>query len=291
MLETPRDVKRLVGMFHVLAGMVGQEVDWIDLLGYCALQTKFSNTVARIRREPEDFVEDAISVRALARQSERRSGSLRNILEEVLNGTERGEGASDLLKFLFPSLLGKLGRETAHADALRLRRPLLTTLRLGLLPGAYSRADIISLAAKTPEEIEQFLRNAHKNDGLAPFIDRLDDLYRDLKDINHVQFWKGIGKFVRKPDCEWMSTFQPMHDIIQNFAGILLRAVSHDKLFREIAGVVFTNLRNVDETVLTVSWLRTHIFMYGLFGSEKRQEDGAFLAAEQTEAVARDPIW
>ena len=36
-IHTPRDIRRLVGTFHVLAGMLYGEVDWIDLLAYSAL--------------------------------------------------------------------------------------------------------------------------------------------------------------------------------------------------------------------------------------------------------------
>ena len=38
LIRTPRDVKRLVGVFHVLMGMVRNEVDWFDVLGLAALQ-------------------------------------------------------------------------------------------------------------------------------------------------------------------------------------------------------------------------------------------------------------
>jgi len=161
-------------------------------------------------------------------------------------------------------------------------------LRLGLLPGGYSRAAIQSLVTQSPEQIETLLRDAYNKDTLSMLIDRLDDLYSDLAGIDHVQFWKGIGRFLRKPDCEWMTSYQPMHEVIRNFAGILQRAISRNESLRSVATNVFKNLRNADEDVLTASWLRGHIYMYGLYGNEKRPEETAFLNAEQTNALARE---
>jgi hypothetical protein len=146
----------------------------------------------------------------------------------------------------------------------------------------------LSLVRQTPDEIAQSLRFAHDNNRLGSLIDRLDDLYYGLTDINHVRFWKGVAKFVRKPDCEWMTSFQPMHDVIHNFARMLLLAVLRKDSFKSSAKEVFTNLRNDNEDVLTAQWLRSHFSMYGLFGANKGRSEGAFLTLEQTEAVAHD---
>jgi predicted KAP-like P-loop ATPase len=51
-IETPRDIKRLIGTFHVLCGMLNQEVDWIDLLAYSTLLVKAPGTVSYIRSNP-----------------------------------------------------------------------------------------------------------------------------------------------------------------------------------------------------------------------------------------------
>jgi hypothetical protein len=137
-------------------------------------------------------------------------------------------------------------------------------LRLGLLPGSYSKAEILSLVTKEPDEIAQFLNTAYDKNTLGPLIDYLDNLYGGLIDINHLRFWKGVANFLRKPDCQWMASFQPMENIIQNFAWILLKAILHDASFRPIATNVFTNLRRDDEEVLAAAWLRIHIYMHGL---------------------------
>jgi hypothetical protein len=288
-IETPRDIKRLVGTFHVLCGMLNQEVDWIDLLAYSTLLIKAPGTAGKIRTNPGQFCDEILDFATAWEGAEERDMPLPDRLHKRIAPEESDEGTKKLIGFLFPSLSDQPRNldPLESRDALRLRRPLLTTLHLGLLPGGYSKADILSLVTKQPEEGAQSLRIAYDKNDLAPLIDRLNDLYSGLTDINHVQFWKGVAGFVRKPDCVWMTSFSPMYDVIQNFAKILLLAVRRNESFRPIAAKVFINLRNADEDVLTAAWLRMHIFMHGLFG-RRRQEAEAFLTSEQTEACARD---
>ena len=49
LIATPRDIRRLIGAFHVLVGMVGTEVDWIDLLGFSIIHVKAPGTLERIK--------------------------------------------------------------------------------------------------------------------------------------------------------------------------------------------------------------------------------------------------
>jgi hypothetical protein len=291
-IETPRDVKRLVGIFHVLGGMLSPEVAWIDLLAYSALMTKAPGTVTKIRSNPEAFCEDFFDAmtfaEAFADQIEERELPLTERLSKLIPPGENNEGVRNLIGFLFPSLSDHPRPVEEYSDALCRRRPLLTTLRLGLLPGSYSKADILSLVTKEPDEIAQSLTAAYDNNTLGPLIDYLDNLYSGLVDIDHVRFWKGVAGFLRKPDCLWMTSFQPMYYVIQNFARILLSAVVQNESFRPVAATVFINLRKADEDVLTAAWLRTHIFVHGLFGNEKRGDEAAFLTSEETETCARE---
>ena len=165
---------------------------------------------------------------------------------------------------------------------------MLTALHLGLAPGQCSRNDIENLVQLKPELIERELRNAYDQDTLDQLIDRLDDLYASLGNIDHVALWKGVAAFVRKPDCEWMTSFVPMSDITYRFSSILERAVLNNDDLRTKAGTVFTNLRNFEEDELTAFWLRHHFFRHGLFGNQEKANYGAFLTREQTEALARD---
>src|SRR6185437_748601 len=121
-----------------------------------------------------------------------------------------------------------------------------------------------SLVRDKPDAIQRTLQRAYGDDSLARLIDRLDDLYGCLHNVDHVAFWRAVAAFLRKPDCEWIRSYQPMHEVGRNFAAVLEKAVVRDERMRQTATMVFTNLRNADDTVLTALWLRHHIFEHGL---------------------------
>jgi hypothetical protein len=118
--------------------MLRGEVDWIDLLGYCGLLIKAPGTVAKMRRDPDDFSDEVLSKRTILRMAQSDKPSVDDRLRELIPASELNEYAKSLLGFLFPSLSENQRRAMDHADAMYKRRPLLNTLRLGLLPGAYS---------------------------------------------------------------------------------------------------------------------------------------------------------
>jgi hypothetical protein len=244
-IDTPRDIKRLVGTFHVLCGMLNHEVDWIDLLAYSTLLIKAPGTAGKIRNTPAQFCEEILDVVTASVNFEDKRLPLPDRLHKRIPPDEDNDGTKELIGFLFPWLSNQPRNLDLpeSRDALRLRRPLLTTLHPGLLPGHYSKAEILSLVTKQPEEMAQFLSSVYEKNALAPLLDRLNDLYNGLTDINHVQFWKGVASFVRKPDYLWMTSFSPMYDVIQNFARMLLLAVKQNESFRPIAAKVFSNLK------------------------------------------------
>jgi predicted KAP-like P-loop ATPase len=135
-IDTIRDISRLTGTFHAIGGMLRDEVDWIDLLGFCALLTKAPQTVEVIRAHPDQFTDEIFSeagmIRAMA--SEKLSAAER--LNSLVPAAENRESVKQLLAFLFPTLSdASRSHDNTRLDALFRRRPLLTTLRLGLVPG------------------------------------------------------------------------------------------------------------------------------------------------------------
>src|SRR4029077_2826460 len=109
-----------------------------------------------------------------------------------------------------------------------------------------------------------------------------------LPNVNHVRFWKGVGLFLKKPDCEWIKSYNRMHEVVQSFSEILERAVLRNPSFQRTATSVFSNLRSGGEDQLTACWLRRQIFLHGLFGRKQRPDNASILDARQTEAMARE---
>jgi len=288
-IDTIRDISRLTGTFHAIAGMLRDEVDWIDLLGYCALLTKAPQTVEVIRARPDEFTDDIFSEAGVVRAMAAEKQSVSERLNNLVPAAENHESVKKLLAFLFPTLSDTSRRhDNTRFDALFRRRPLLTTLRMGLVPGEYSRDEIRALFTKMPAEIAAALRQAYDNDTIATLIDRFDDIYSELPSIDHVNLWQGIAVFAKKPDCEWIRSYSPMHEVVQNLAEVLERCVLRNPSFQTAAATIFTNLRNQGEDELTAHWLRRQIFLHGLFGRDRRSDNALILTDKQTEAVAED---
>jgi hypothetical protein len=232
-------------------------------------------------------VEDAVSIRAIARRQDWDKKPLSERTSSFLPGGESRDGIVRLLGYMLPAFQeGRSTDQPKHSDALSLRRPLLTTLRLGLIPGAFSRRHIEALIAD-PNRIEAALRKAAQDDTLAALIDRLDDLYLELNDVDHVKLWSAIGGFLGKQDRSWITSYQPMHEVIRAFAEVLTRTVRRKATFRDTAAEVFTELKRANEICLTSHLLRHHLFVHGLFGCRREGGNDWFMTAEQTEAASQ----
>jgi len=285
-IHTPRDVSRLVGVFHVLANMLYGEVDSIDLLAYSALLIKAPATVAKIRRDPDEFSDDLMSRRALGRLASDKEQSLSERLKELIPPAELNDCTKILLGYLFPSLSEGERQSSEHGDAFHRRRPLLNALRLGLLPGAYSRDEIRVLFESDLETVKSRLQEAYHKDAIDALTDRINDLYSELKPNRQISFWRGIGAFAAKPDYEWLVAYSEMHEKINNFANILEQAARRDEVHREDAVKVFSQLCSDGENELTAFWLRSHFFALGLYGHKQESSGRLFLNSSQVEAMA-----
>jgi predicted KAP-like P-loop ATPase len=69
-LTTPREVLRATSVFRVLAGMVGEEVEALDLIALSVLQTRFPELYQPIRDTPEFFAPNLLTITGVARWSE-----------------------------------------------------------------------------------------------------------------------------------------------------------------------------------------------------------------------------
>lgn len=288
-ISTPRDIARLIGTFHAIAGMLRDEVDWIDILGFCSLIIKAPQTAELIKSKPDEFSEEVLSEGAMVRRMADEKIPTADKLNKLLPSSENQDGIRRLIGFLFPQFSTRSSRrDEIRLDAIFRRRPLLTTLRLGLLPGDYSRSAIETLMVQEPGVIAETLRKTYASDLLAQLMDRLDDVYSEAPKINHVAFWQGVGAFLKKPDCEWLASYSPMHEVVQNMSEMLERCVLRNPAFQPTATTIFSNLRSQGEDELTAHWLRRQIFLHGLFGQQRRPQNAPILTAEQTEALAKD---
>jgi hypothetical protein len=292
LLSTMRDVKRLAGTFQAILGLVWGEADWIDVLGYCVLLTKAPATAALIRHDPERMVDNPLSGAEVIRRSGDRQAISDAISELMVAKGEDTPALRELLRLLFPGVT-RASRPSEHADPLSDRRTLLTVLRLGILPGAWTREQVITFFNRPPANIAEDLQVLTREDRLSGLIDRLDDIYDQLTGIDMPNMWRGIAAFLhRGPDDPAVAT---VHMIwrIDSFADLLVRWCKRNPPLRAQAGIIFETLRLDHEISLVSHWLHRHAFVWGLFGRENRGGERWFLNAADTERMSREQsnIW
>jgi ABC-type lipoprotein export system ATPase subunit len=280
LLRTPRDTKRLVSSFKIMRAVVGEEVDWIDLLGFSLVASKFPKTLERIRATPERCVVNPISTAEhIRRMSTRESGT--DQLDAIIDKSEDSEGLRRLLGTLFPDLARANSRSTEHSDALSVRRCLYSVLRLGLIPNAVTRADIARLLSSSDRDVEAALREVAARDALEPLLDRLDDVYFETG-ADHCGFWSGVASFLKRPAKIDVNSIPGTRSIVDAFGNVLSRAVVRNKNLIAAATEVTHFLHTEGDLTLVPSWLRDHQYGYGILGIERRGVDGLWLSEEAT---------
>lgn len=286
-IDNLRDIHRLLGTFHVLIGMLKGEVDTIDVLAYCALLVKAPTTVSMMRKSPADFLSDMISSNDVQRFYENENLSPPDKLERLIPESERNDGILNILQFLLPAF-DFSGKRSPHPDAFDRRRPFLTTLRLGLLPGAYSRDEVKALLVSGRDAIFAKFQDSYGGGVLEQLMDRIAEIYMDIPSENESEIWAGVADFVRKSDRDWMQSYSPMYIICRDFCEMMYGFIIKEPTFRERAMAIFEKLSEQDDTELTSYWLHTHFFIYGLYGCENRGGSYWFLDAEQSQKLAQE---
>lgn len=278
LIATPRDIKRVIGTFRALRGMVREEVDWLDLLGYCVLLTKNPDVAERVRDNVDSVVGNPRSIVESIRRSEVKEHNERR--RAHILGPEAEPGLTALVTTLFPSL-GSEKQADQYPDPICERRPLLTVLRLGLIPGTWSRERIAEIFCKPAAEVSSILHKLWSDDELGPFFDRLDDIFPSYLS-NSENFWLGASDFLSRKESTWLDRYVPRIALTKDFANLLLRTGRGDASANSIAKSTLSTLNNRDDIALVSEWLRAHIFEHGLHGREPRHQGHWFLSRDET---------
>ena len=190
---------------------------------------------------------------------------------------------SKILLLLFPSLDDIHSVRDRVPDRICMRRPLLTVLRLGLVPGVVSKDSIIEFLSLDRDGMEKNLNRELAEDRFGSFYDRLSNVYLSSSVVNHEDFWRAVGASLKKPDSNWPSEYSSMSTIARNFTLLFEGAITHGENFKDQAKNVFMSLQNDGDVTLTAELLRSHMVHYGLFGWAERGETAAFFNKKQAE--------
>lgn len=291
LLSTPRDIQRLAGHIHVLEGAVRGEVDWVDLVAYSMLLVKAPETVSSIRRNPERVVEDPIdaqewSARINARIDGDRGRTAPLDFQQVQ--VEAGSEVRKLLSYLFPRFSAPEDRQRRdiNADALRYRRPLLTLLHLGLIPGAVSRAELESFVALRMEDVQAQLELRLRDGRLGPLIDRMHESYPDIRTNNAFETWRGIARFIEPPANEWLLAYTGEAERIRAFEKVAIGRMEKDPKFSETLKQLCHEWIAGGFINIATDVIRAHFFLHGMYGRTARGATGQVISPVDIENLA-----
>jgi hypothetical protein len=271
-LATPRDVHRTIGTFRVLAPMVGVEVDPLDLLGLAALQTRYPDAYEAIRRAPERFATTYAGEAATFWMNDRTETDQARRLAARFGPALLQAPLEALVLFLWPALDARTPEDAEGVpDGLRTIGPLRVALRLGLPPGAASRAEVLSLFTMEPDALATHLTRQRDIDRVFSLIRRARDLCSTVERVP-ASFWIGLARFFRAVESKPAERAPALRELAATAARMpplrLRRAPEDAAVFAEAA----RELVGMGDLAIVPFWLQWHGLARGLFGAPPRED-------------------
>ncbi|MGN7931064.1 P-loop NTPase fold protein [Sphingopyxis sp. 22461] len=280
-IETPREVKRLVGSFAVLEPAVRGEISPYDVLGYCWLIAKAPTLRDRIAEQIDALVDDPGEDEMLARLSRQMDKESSPDIVAVL-----GDGAAPyrtLLHLLFP----RFSSQPTAGGGRRLsrRRNLVRMLYLGNPPGMIHRGQVERLwTGSDLKALEAELRSARGDNVLSGYLDRLDDLLPELPEAHDVSFWTGLARsLVRESD--WIKGPDDASARAEEAATALMRLGLRDNRQKPRVRKVLSALIADGDLVVAPWILRKTLLANGLSPNSKGPKTEAILDLAQSKKL------
>ncbi|MCB2060650.1 MAG: KAP family NTPase [Novosphingobium sp.] len=279
-IETPREVKRLIGGFAVLEASVRGEICAYDVLGYCWILTKSPSVREALAREVDELVSDP-NIGGTPDQ-------VRRILDDSTPDVVAilGEAAASqatLLHLLFP----RLSREDRENDGDRLsrRRNLVRMLYLGDPPGSLRRNDVEELWGESDiSQLAVRLRTLEQQGTLAPILDRLDDLLPALPESGDRTFWVALSRALLR-QSDWISGPEQARELADDAANVLYQLARRDPERRPRLQTAIESLVDDGDLILVPWVLRRNLFAHGLTKHTEGQRGGESLGLEETQQL------
>lgn len=288
-LKTPRDIKRFTGTLHIMAGMVWGEVDWVDLLGFCALQTKAPKTVDALGEKYSRVIVNAGTGDDYLANFQDDKKSIEDRLSEFLAKEERTDALEKLLAFMFRFFSPDRPNFNVTDDSICMRRPFLTVMRKGLLPGALPRDHFMDFFKCTSDEMLKAFQEELEKGKVWDFLERMEEVYlsANLSDEAHRTLWKALGKFTTKPDTNWVDHYPIMRDIIRSMGNMFTAQFMDTETANvELAKQVFDDFVKNEDAHFPSIILRAHFLIYGLYGWKLDESKRPFLQKGTVKDVA-----
>jgi hypothetical protein len=243
--------------------MIFDDVDWVNIIGFSALEIKSPFFSRSIRQRFKTVVFDSYHFDLAKRSKDQK-------VEEFF-GEKPPKEIQGVFDTLFPYISEKRSASKCAPDEIAFRRPLLNLLRLSVIPGAISRAEILALtqAGGLQAASEKLAELAKKYDP-SQIISRIDDIgwYVRLD----VEFWITLCRYFEGlPAATYEEAYQKrefVRGVVDALDSFLRRKVEASER-RQILE------RLIAEGCLesAMHLLRTQFFRLGLFRWQARNPD------------------
>ncbi|KWV47064.1 hypothetical protein AS026_13930 [Rhizobium altiplani] len=278
-IQTPREVKRLVGAFAILERAVRDEICPFDVLAYSWIVTKSPTLRTRIAEHVDALVTDPSDESASERVVRRMNNEAEPDIVSILGSSAREHTRT--LELLFPRFIEE--RQVDDRERLTRRRNLIRMLYLGNPPGAVTRRDVEQLWNNTDlGELERILRELIRERKLATLMDRLDELLRSLPERGDRTFWVALSRALVRQD-DWISENDNRHALADDASRTLVSLARRNPELADRLRATIEALVTDGDLVLAPDILRTHLFAYGIVGNQVR--GGGVLTQSETQAL------
>lgn len=278
LLETPRDVKRLLSSFAAMELMVRGEINPVDVLGYAAVCTKAPAVRDTIADDIDEVVNDPGDYLKMIRRRRESDPSVEKVF---------GEGISDelgrLLVFLFPRLNKHSNRDTQRFGRIQDRRNLLTMLFLGDPPFQISRKQ---LEAFWDDPNPIILKSLRERGLLGDFGGLLYRLLPVLNPADDVAAWRAITQEIGRGDRRMRAQGR---NLARDFQSILVEFGARGTPEKARAQSIVAALIADDDLSLIPDLVRSHMFAHGMVSGVPAREGPTIYDREETaELVKRE---
>lgn len=285
LIRTPRDVKRLVGTWHVIEGMVRGDVDWVDLLGFAALMTKAPEVVSKIKNNPEWVMDNPLDQIEIIKRSQDDQYSEKKLA--LLSGEEdQASAVAMLLAQLFPVLADMPKSGDDALNKIRERRPLLTVLKMGLPSGEVSKQVVDSFLYGDLATRRSIFEDQIKANTISQFLERLEETLQRTSYEGNLQLWLDIAQILSKDPPDWITEYSIYLNLVGEIALLFLRLSRPDEKLEKLASKIVTAFVSNDDLALAPHLLFGQLFAHGI-GRKKRPTYQQFLTKSQTETLAQ----
>lgn len=286
-INTTRDLIKLLAMYEFISNAVRHEVDWVDLLAFCALRIKAPSVAESLKRSPFLFT-DEVDTPDVLRSMKWRELAPEKRLAELLTGHSASSGTERLLAFMFPYLNQYSHNRAYNPDSIFRERPLYSALRLSIPSGTISKIALLDLLKRHPVEIanEMGLSKApHHRDRISY---RVSEIYSELDDAQRQNFWSAAAIAVEEFGKIWPISERNIYRPGRHVSEVLFSVLKRDEQLKEHCRTVFFSQIGQVENLLIAHWIRQHIHWHGLFRNDARgiAGNGAFLTVEECKELS-----